>query len=81
MATIGNIGFGLLILLILWIITIIVFVVAIKLQSNIAWVALGLSSAFTVVLLTIPTEKQGNPNVPKFVVSSMPTCNSVALFL
>ncbi|KAH1019249.1 hypothetical protein HUJ04_009093 [Dendroctonus ponderosae] len=67
MATIGNIGFGLLILLVLWIITIIVFVVAIKLQSNIAWVALGLSTALTVVLLTIPTEKHVSLHVPNIV--------------
>lgn len=57
MSTAGNIGFGLLTLLILWIVTLIIFVIAIKLQSNIAWIALGLTSAVTVILLIIPTEK------------------------
>lgn len=57
MSTAGNIGFGLLTLLILWILTLIIFVIAIKLQSNIAWIALGLTSAVTIVLLVIPTEK------------------------
>lgn len=69
MTTIGNIGIGLLILLILWIITIIIFVVGIKLQRNIAWIALGLSSSLTVILLCIPTEKQYNLVEPEFVVS------------
>lgn len=57
MSTAGSIGFGLLTLLILWILTLIIFVIAIKLQSNIAWIALGLTSAVTIVLLVIPTEK------------------------
>lgn len=60
MSTAGNIGFGLLTLLLLWIVTLIIFVIAIKLQSNIAWIALGLTSAVTIILLIIPTGKPEN---------------------
>ncbi|CAG9766949.1 unnamed protein product [Ceutorhynchus assimilis] len=67
MATVGSIGIGLLILIILWIITLIVFVVGIKLQSNIAWIVLGLVSVFTITLLCIPTEKQQSQDLIELV--------------
>jgi len=68
MTTIGNIGLGLFILLIVWIVTIIVFVIGIKLQSNIAWIALGSATALTVILLCIPTEKHNKVPVELDIV-------------
>lgn len=58
MTTIGSIGIGLFVLVIVWIVALIVFVVGIKLQSNIAWIALASATCLTVLLLIIPTEKQ-----------------------
>lgn len=57
MTTVGNLGIGLLILIFLWIITLIIFVVGVKLQSNISWIALGTASAISILLLVIPTDK------------------------
>lgn len=57
MTTIGNIGIGLFILLLLWIGTLIIFVIGVKLQSNLSWIALVLASLITVVLLLFPTNK------------------------
>ncbi|XP_050506378.1 transmembrane protein 218-like [Diabrotica virgifera virgifera] len=57
MTTIGNVGIGLFILIILWIITLVVFIVSIKLQSNISWISLGSATAITIILLIIPTDK------------------------
>lgn len=57
MTTIGNIGIGLFVLIIVWILALIVFVVGVKFQSNIAWIALGTAAALTAVFLIIPTEK------------------------
>lgn len=62
MTTVGNVGIGLLILLILWIIALIVFVVGVKFQSNISWITLGLATTVTIILLVIPIDK-GEPRV------------------
>lgn len=67
MTTIGSIGIGLFILLIVWIVAIIIFVIGIKLQSNIAWIALGSASLLTVILLCIPTEKHQKHSDIEFV--------------
>ncbi|KAJ8927479.1 hypothetical protein NQ314_020076 [Rhamnusium bicolor] len=61
MTTIGNIGIGLLLLIIVWIIALIVFVVGVKLQSNISWIALGSATVLTILLLIIPTDKKHQP--------------------
>lgn len=55
--TIANIGIGLFILLLLWIGALLIFVVGVKLQSNISWVALVSATFITIVLLLIPTNK------------------------
>lgn len=57
MTTIGNIGIGLFILLLLWIGALIIFVVGVKLQSNLSWIALVLATFITIVLLLFPTNK------------------------
>lgn len=57
MTTIGNIGIGLFILLLLWIGTLIIFVIGVKLQSNLSWIALVLATFITVVLLLFPINK------------------------
>ncbi|KAJ8943648.1 hypothetical protein NQ318_005650 [Aromia moschata] len=61
MTTVGNIGIGLLLLIIIWIITLIVFVVGVKLQSNISWIVLGSATAITILLLIIPTDRKTQP--------------------
>lgn len=58
MTTIGNIGIGLFLLIIVWIVALIVFVVGVKLQSNISWVALGTATSLTLLLIIIPTDKK-----------------------
>lgn len=58
MTTIGNIGIGLFLLIIVWIIALIVFVIGVKLQSNISWVALGTATSLTLLLIIIPTDKK-----------------------
>lgn len=60
MTTIGNVGIGIFILIILWIITLVVFVIGVRLQSNISWITLGSTTAITILLLIIPTDK-GTP--------------------
>ncbi|KAL3266611.1 hypothetical protein HHI36_010775 [Cryptolaemus montrouzieri] len=57
MTTIGSIGIGLLILIIVWILALGIFVVGVKLQSNIAWIALGSAAVITIILISIPVEK------------------------
>ncbi|KAJ8975066.1 hypothetical protein NQ317_005783 [Molorchus minor] len=67
--TIGNIGIGLLLLIIIWIAALIVFVVGVKLQSNISWIALGSATAITVLLLIIPADRKNRPvNEPEINV-------------
>lgn len=63
--TIGNIGVGLFILLILWIGALVIFVIGVKLQSNISWIVLVSATLFTVILLLIPTSS----NIQQEVVS------------
>lgn len=58
MTTIGSIGIGLFVLIILWILALIVFVVAIRNQSNFGWFAVSVALITTVILIIIPTEKQ-----------------------
>lgn len=57
MTTIGSIGIGLFILIIVWILALIIFVFAVRAQSNFGWVALGVAALVTVVLISIPTQK------------------------
>lgn len=56
MSTIGGVGIGLLILLILWISTLIIFVICVKLQNNLGWIFLFVTSIITLILLAIPLE-------------------------
>lgn len=58
MTTIGNIGIGLFVLIIVWLLALITFVVGVKFQSNIAWIALGIAATLTALFLIIPTEKK-----------------------
>lgn len=58
MTTVGNIGIGLLVLIILWIVALIIFVVAVRNQSNIGWFAVAVAIVTTIILIIIPTEKQ-----------------------
>lgn len=58
MTTIGNIGVGLFVLILLWITALIIFVFAIKFGSNIGWLALLFAISTTLVLLIIPLEKE-----------------------
>lgn len=69
MTTVGNVGIGLLFLLILWIITLIVFVVGVKFQSNISWITLGLATTITIILLIIPIDKGESSEEVKTIVS------------
>ncbi|KAK9891547.1 hypothetical protein WA026_015509 [Henosepilachna vigintioctopunctata] len=57
MTTIGSIGIGLLILIIIWILALVVFVVGVKIQSNIAWIAISLATIGTICLVSLPVEK------------------------
>lgn len=57
MTTIGNIGIGLFILIIVWISTLIIFFIAVKTQSNLGWVAIGIALLITLILVLIPVEK------------------------
>lgn len=57
MSTIGNIGIGLFILIILWILTLLLFVVAVKIQSNLGWFGIAFSSLVTIVLISIPIDR------------------------
>lgn len=61
MTTIGSIGIGLFVLIILWIVALIIFVVAVRNQSNFGWFAVGVALITTVILITIPTEKHLQP--------------------
>lgn len=58
MTTVGSIGIGLFVLIILWILALIVFVVAVRNQSNYGWFAVNIALITTVILIIIPTEKQ-----------------------
>lgn len=58
MTTIGSIGIGLFVLIILWILALIVFVVAVRNQSNFGWFAVSVALITTIILIIIPTEKQ-----------------------
>lgn len=62
MSTIAGIGIGLLVLLILWAITLIVFVICVKLQNNIGWIVLFTSAIITFILLIIPLDNKKNQN-------------------
>ncbi|XP_044749488.1 transmembrane protein 218 isoform X3 [Coccinella septempunctata] len=57
MITVGSIGIGLLILIIVWIIALGIYVIAVKLQSNISWIALGTAAVITIILISFPVEK------------------------
>lgn len=57
MTTIGSIGIGLFILIIVWILALIIFVFAVRAQNNFGWVALGIAALVTIVLISIPTQK------------------------
>lgn len=57
LTTIGNIGIGLLILILVWIFALGIFVIAVKLQSNIAWIALCTAAVITIILASFPVEK------------------------
>jgi len=69
MTTIGSIGVGLFILIIIWILALIVFVIAVRTQSNLGWFALGAATLLTVILVVIPTDKpQKSPDdIPTLV--------------
>lgn len=58
MTTIGSIGIGLFVLIIIWILALIAFVVSVKLQSNFGWLALLFAGILTIFLVAIPLEKQ-----------------------
>lgn len=59
MGTVGSIGVGLFILIILWIIALIVFVISAKLQANFGWVALFIVTLITIILVALPIELKG----------------------
>lgn len=61
MTTIGSVGIGLFVLIILWILALIVFVVAIRNDSNFGWFTVSVTFITTVILIIIPTEKQEQP--------------------
>lgn len=67
MTTIGSIGIGLFILIILWILALILFVVSVRLQSNLGWIGLGVVLSFTLIVSLIPLE---TPN--KIIDASIP---------
>ncbi|XP_044254070.1 transmembrane protein 218-like [Tribolium madens] len=58
---IGSIGVGLFVLIILWILTLIIFVVGIKYQNNIAWIILIVTTILTITLIIIPLEDPKTP--------------------
>jgi len=57
MTTIGSIGVGLFILIIIWILALVAFVFAVRVQSNLGWFALAAATVLTLILVVIPTEK------------------------
>lgn len=57
MTTVGSIGIGLLILIILWILTLLIFIYSVRAQSNIGWISLSIATCFTIILVIIPTER------------------------
>lgn len=60
MTTVGNIGIGLLILIIVWIIALIFFVISVHQQSNLGWIGLGAATVLTLILTLIPIEDKSN---------------------
>ncbi|CAH1992128.1 unnamed protein product [Acanthoscelides obtectus] len=58
MTTVGNVGIGLLILIFVWIVALVLFIVGVKLQNNISWIALGCATIISILLLVIPTDKR-----------------------
>lgn len=64
---IGTIGIGLFVLIIVWIVALIVFVFGVKYKSNIAWIALGLATSLTIILVLIPVEKSNLLEEPQEV--------------
>lgn len=75
MTTIGSIGIGLFVLIILWCLALILFVIAVRNQSNFGWFVVGIALIITIILITIPTEKQEQP-LEDFVV----TVSTVLIF-
>lgn len=57
MTTVGNIGIGLFILIVIWILALIIFVLAVRTQSYLGWLAVGTAFCVTIILILIPTEK------------------------
>jgi ABC-type Na+ efflux pump permease subunit len=53
---VGSIGVGLLVLIIVWILALIIFVVGIKFQNNVAWVSLSSATVLTILLIVIPLD-------------------------
>lgn len=68
MTTIGSIGIGLFVLIVFWIVALILFVIAVRNQSNFGWFAVGFALMLTIILIIIPTEKQ-EQHLEEFVVT------------
>lgn len=58
MSTVGSIGIGLFILILVWILALLIFVFAVRNQSNFGWFAVGTALLFTIIIIFIPVEKQ-----------------------
>ena len=56
MPTVGNIGIGLFVLIILWIVSLSVFVYFIREQSSIGWFTVITATLVTVILISIPLQ-------------------------
>lgn len=71
MSTIGSIGIGLFILIILWIFALVVFVIAVRTQSNLGWFTIAISTIITITLVAIPVEKRRSVEESIIVVSKI----------
>lgn len=78
MTTIGNIGVGLFILIIIWILALLVFVFAVKTQSNLGWISLGTALLVTIILVVIPTEKKNQAEEEDIGIS---VCKNIFLLM
>lgn len=63
MTTVGSIGIGLLMLIVVWIVALAIFVIAVKLQSNLAWIALITAALITITLVSFPVEKHNSESL------------------
>lgn len=79
MATVGSIGIGLFLLIILWAAALLAFVIAVQFQSNFGWIALFIAACVTIVLIVIPLEKADERKIDSVTFVSIITHKNTLL--